>query len=163
MSLLELTLTEVQRESYRIAKAHGFWDGPKQDNLPTKIALAHGELSEALQEFREGHEPTEVYYHYEAGPRAEIVEFKLDLDGQNYVRPANGGLSKWHPVEQGKMHDTMLAFGYEAKPEGFGIELADAIIRICDLAERHGIDLTQMVKLKSAYNEGRPHMHGRRV
>ena len=47
------------------------------------------------------------------------------------------------------------------KPCGFGSELADIVIRTCELAERCGIDLDGMVKLKMAYNKSRPHKHGK--
>ncbi len=46
------------------------------------------------------------------------------------------------------------------KPEGFGIELADCIIRILDNAEDLGIDIAECLKLKMAYNETRPYRHG---
>lgn len=47
------------------------------------------------------------------------------------------------------------------KPEGFGIELADVVIRVADLASHLGIDLTEMVAIKTAYNLTRPKMHGK--
>jgi NTP pyrophosphatase (non-canonical NTP hydrolase) len=47
------------------------------------------------------------------------------------------------------------------KPSGFPSELADAIIRLLDLARSLGIDISQEVALKMAYNETRPHKHGR--
>jgi NTP pyrophosphatase (non-canonical NTP hydrolase) len=50
--------------------------------------------------------------------------------------------------------------GY-VKPEGFGVELADALIRICDLAGHLGIDLERLIRLKSDYNETRPIRHGK--
>lgn len=53
--------------------------------------------------------------------------------------------------------------GREPQPEGFGIELADAVIRIADLAEHLGINLTALVKIKSDYNVGRERMHGKKV
>lgn len=46
------------------------------------------------------------------------------------------------------------------KPEGMASELADVIIRVGDLAERLGIDLTMAVGEKSAYNATRPYRHG---
>lgn len=46
------------------------------------------------------------------------------------------------------------------KPEGFGIELADAIIRIMDLAEWLGIDLAAAVVEKHEYNLTRSYKHG---
>jgi NTP pyrophosphatase (non-canonical NTP hydrolase) len=39
-------------------------------------------------------------------------------------------------------------------------ELADVIIRICDLAYYHAIDLDAAVRKKMDYNKTRPHMHG---
>ena len=50
--------------------------------------------------------------------------------------------------------------GDAGKPEGFGIELADCVIRIFDLCEALGIDIQQMIEIKMAYNETRPHRHG---
>lgn len=48
------------------------------------------------------------------------------------------------------------------KPEGFPIELADAVIRIGQLAEHLGIDLEAAIKLKMDYNDTRPFMHGKK-
>jgi len=47
------------------------------------------------------------------------------------------------------------------KPEGFGVELADAVIRIADLAEQLGIDLEPLIAQKMEYNRTRPHKHGK--
>lgn len=54
-----------------------------------------------------------------------------------------------------------LWYTKNGKPEGLGIELADALIRILDLAESLGIDMEHMVATKSRYNENRPHQHGK--
>ena len=40
-------------------------------------------------------------------------------------------------------------------------ELADVIIRTCDLAEFMGYDLETHVRLKMRYNETRPRLHGK--
>lgn len=47
------------------------------------------------------------------------------------------------------------------KPEGFPSELADAVIRIADLAGALGIDLEHEITIKMAFNSTRPPMHGR--
>lgn len=44
----------------------------------------------------------------------------------------------------------------------FGDELADAIIRIVDLAYKKNIDLDWHIKAKLLYNESRPKMHGKK-
>lgn len=49
----------------------------------------------------------------------------------------------------------------DGKPEGFAVELADAIVRIGDLADALGVDLTRALEEKMAFNETRPHKHGR--
>lgn len=46
------------------------------------------------------------------------------------------------------------------KPEGFGVELADAVIRIADLAGSMGLDLEEIIRTKHEYNKTRPHRHG---
>lgn len=48
----------------------------------------------------------------------------------------------------------------DRKPEGFGIELADALIRILDTAAGLGIDLAEMIRIKHNYNLTRPKRHG---
>ena len=49
------------------------------------------------------------------------------------------------------------------KPCGFPIEMADLLIRLLDLADSLDIDLAYAVALKMRYNEGRPHMHGKKI
>jgi len=46
------------------------------------------------------------------------------------------------------------------KPEGFGVELADAIIRIFDLAEWLDISMEDLVDEKMLYNKSRSYRHG---
>jgi len=47
------------------------------------------------------------------------------------------------------------------KPEGFGVELADAVIRILDLAEGLELDLWRCIDEKLEYNATRPRLHGK--
>ena len=50
--------------------------------------------------------------------------------------------------------------GSSDKPEGFGVELADIVIRVLELAEMVGADLTDLILTKMEYNESRPYRHG---
>lgn len=49
------------------------------------------------------------------------------------------------------------------KPIGFTSELADAVIRIMDLAEWLGLPLETMMEEKHEYNKTRPYKHGKKV
>lgn len=48
----------------------------------------------------------------------------------------------------------------DGKPEGYASELADIIIRTCELAADFDIDLDAVVVHKQAYNRTRPTRHG---
>ncbi len=49
------------------------------------------------------------------------------------------------------------------KPEGFGIELADCVIRIMDTCYALGIDLEKCIKDKHEFNKSRPYRHGGKI
>lgn len=104
-----MTINELVSRAHENAVRHGFWDKPPE--FGTAIALIHSELSEALEEHREG---KNAYY-----------------------------------VENGK-------------PEGYAVELADAVIRIADLCGALGIDLEEVIAKKMGYNESRPYRHGKK-
>lgn len=101
---------QTQKEAYANSVSKKFWEAPP--NIPEKLALIHSEISEALEEYRDGHDLKKTYLK-------------------------NG------------------------KPEGFGVELADAVIRIMDLAENQSIDLATLIRIKMRYNATRPEKHGK--
>lgn len=118
------TLPEITEAAHGNAVSKGFWDDQKlaphshlldlgrvQRTIPEKLALIHSEVSEALEDYRDGHMVTTV-----------------DAKG---------------------------------KPVGFPSELADIVIRICDLAGALGIDLDAEIEQKVRYNASRPHKHGK--
>ncbi|MCK5616829.1 hypothetical protein KAR91_83985 [Candidatus Pacearchaeota archaeon] len=51
----------------------------------------------------------------------------------------------------------------DGKPEGFPVELGDAIIRIFDFCGLHGIDLDAAIRIKMDFNKTRSHRHGGKV
>lgn len=50
-----------------------------------------------------------------------------------------------------------------AKPEGYGSELADVLIRLLDQCDRDGVDLVKEFNRKLAYNKTREYRHGGRA
>ena len=63
-----------------------------------------------------------------------------------------------HGLDQGRM-----IYHKDGKPEGIAVELADAIIRICDMAGGLHIPLVEALEVKLEYNESRPYRHGNKV
>ena len=72
-------------------------------------------------------------------------------------------------LEEYRTGDPMNEILYETKPLGpnkpigFGIEIADAVIRIMDLCEYVGIDLEETVRIKHEFNKSRRHRHGGKI
>lgn len=57
----------------------------------------------------------------------------------------------------------MNSYVQDGKPCGFPSELADVVIRVLDLAQALSIDLEKEIAVKMAFNETRPHKHGRKI
>lgn len=56
-----MSIGKMQKEIHQMAVEHGWWE--EERSFGEIIALCHSELSEALEEARNGHLPNEIYYH----------------------------------------------------------------------------------------------------
>ena len=128
-----MKLNELAKEVHQNATDHGWWEEPR--TFGEIIALCHSELSEALEEYRNGHKPNEVYINC------------TDKDIEECMDKHNTSL------------DICLGCSH-AKPEGIPIELADCIIRILDYCGKEGIDIEEAIRIKHEYNKTRPYRHG---
>lgn len=120
------------------------WRGPKATprELAVDIALWHSEASEALEEIRKVADPKHVWFSY----TIEVEHVKI----KNLTAKQVAAITGAEPAE----------LGLTPKPEGFGPEAADLIIRILETMEEYGLDPEFEVARKMDYNEGREIRHG---
>lgn len=130
-------LDELVKEVHENAKAHGWWEEDR--SFGDIISLCHSELSEALEEHRNGFAPTNTYYACKA-PKSAYDE--------------SGDLPECKGI------CSNCKYG---KPEGIPSELADCIIRILDYCGKEGIDIDEAIRIKHEYNKTRPYKHGGKV
>lgn len=126
-------------KAHENAVKHGFWEPPL--SFGTAIALIHSELSEALEEERNGN--PDVWF---ACNESDSFLTCAPQDETDCIMYSKENLCKYR----------------SRKPEGVADELADAVIRIADLCGHLGIDLEEVIEIKMAYNEGRPYKHGKK-
>lgn len=86
------------------------------------------------------------------------VEINLDQKLMLIV----GEVAEAHEELRSNVNPHHVYYREDGKPEGFEFELADVLIRVLDLAGALGIAIGARVDEKLAYNESRPHMHGRK-
>jgi hypothetical protein len=122
---------EMAKVVHTNAVKHGFYVAAP--SLPERLMLMVSELSEALEEFRNGTPTQYVVRETSTFPQYESVP-------RNIEDP-----NEWKPNE---------------KPEGVGVELADCIIRILDTCAYEGIDIGALIAKKHKYNLTRPYKHG---
>jgi hypothetical protein len=144
--MAEKSISEVMREVHLNAREHGWWDReiqlldgvirPNANEILSKIMLVVTELAEAVEEVRRpDFEPRVFGYKVLLSPRGWLTREEFVADQKREPGPND-------------------------KPEGFGVELADAVIRIFDLSEVLGVDLATLIELKHSYNKTRPMRHG---
>ena len=123
-------MNKLRDEIHQNAVDHGWWDEPR--SFGDVIALCHSELSEALEEYRDGNPM--IYWRC----NAQGIDDACDQeDSCNCI----GAECSYH----------------SGKPEGIAIELADCIIRILDYCGQAGIDIEQAIIIKHEYNKTRPY------
>ena len=123
-------IKDLTKQAHDNAILRGFYD--KEPSFGDLISLIQSELSEALEEHRSGHQPTETYFN-------DICEY----DCMSFADCEN------------------CCKSMKKKPEGVPLELADVVIRVFDMCGHYGIDLESAIIDKMEYNKTRPYKHGR--
>jgi len=145
---MEKTINVLIKESHQIAVEHGWWDKPK--TMGELLVLIHSEVSEALEEHRNGKEPTETYYS------GKSTTYFPELENGDKCTEIFYSKTESEMVFQDAMGEEVIV----NKPEGIPSELADIVIRVFDICGYYGIDLEAAIEEKMEYNESRPYKHG---
>jgi GNAT superfamily N-acetyltransferase len=145
-------LQKMQADVRAVNEANGWFDDER--SFGDDIALAHSELSEMLDAYRDhGYADTTLVRHAFV-PDSQDPEATCD---QIRVMPDNRREKcGWGP--NAMIHNTSTI----PKPEGVGSEAADLLIRLLDTCERRGIDLAFEFRRKLRYNQTRSYRHGGR-
>lgn len=130
--LLGHTLTWAAATVREVNEANGWFDEDR--SVGDDIALLHSEVSEAFEEFR-----------------------SHGLDDVTFDKCCSKARIK---TSQQVHDDWFLNTGHLCKPEGFGSEMADVLVRLLDTCSRHNIDLGAEFKRKLEYNRTRGYKHG---
>ena len=127
-----MNIKDMVMEAHQNARAHGWHD---EKRTPAELlCLIHSEVSEVLEEIRNGKPLNENYY-------PELI--------------------CKHKAGTCMRHDcTACEFSEMPKPEGVPSELADIVIRVADMCGLYGIDLEAAIIEKMQYNKNRPYRHG---
>lgn len=148
-----MVITDWQREAYATNVAKGFYD------YQNDIKIVDTLLSLIVAAEQQGiglHVSMETYdalYRIMFDYRRAVLERKLLL--------AIGELVEAHDELRNNHRPEEVYYSGQGKPEGFGTELADAVIRTMDLAAASGVDLESRMEEKHEYNQTRPYKHGR--
>lgn len=126
-----MDLNELVTRAHATAVEKGWWEKPR--DLDGLLMLVVSEASEALEEWRNGHDVNEEYFP---------------------------GAGMHGPVANSRAEALVWAGSYGWKPEGIPSELADIVIRVADMCGYYGIDLAEAIETKMAYNAGRSYRHG---
>lgn len=72
--LQRLRLKDLADAVHNWAKGKGWWDPEQSKTFMEQCTLFHSEISEAVEEWRHGHDPTEIYYAEDGKPEGIPVE-----------------------------------------------------------------------------------------
>lgn len=177
-----MNIRELSLSIHLLAVEKGWWrdqldedDGDTLDiervkaAVPEKLNLMHDEVSEASNEARQ--DLWDTYWEFSSerislGALDELIKksWKRDPAAREqllrYVQLVGLDANEMAGLDQAEFKKNFLVALRKHKPEGFGIEVVDNIIRSIDLLHALGYDIEQLMELKHEYNKTRSYRHG---
>lgn len=179
-----INLNELAKEVHENAVYHGWWE--EERDFGELIALIHSEVSEVLEEYRNGHELTETYYSKNGKPEgipsemADIIIRVLDICGKYELNididlaTIEQECAKFEVREKFlkinfKSFGDFIAQLHQAITEWYceGIysteERKNILISVVGFCWLSDIDIEKAIIEKHAFNIIRPYKHGGKV
>ena len=143
-SLDKKSVGDWMQEVHQEARDKGWWDADKIKRVGESLMLIVTELAEAMEEIRNNHKPGEIYYSGKV--KLELTKTMKQTIEVTNITPTAMFHNDQHIIIK--------------KPEGFAVELIDAVFRIFDILAFFGIDFDEVARIKLDYNKTRPKYHG---
>ena len=128
-----MALNKLSQEIHNKNVEKGFYDNPRE--IGTTLMLVVSELSEALEADRKNR-------------RARLGDFESRQKHRNEISET---------TQEDYFKESFETYIKDT----FEDEIADTMIRLFDICGHLDIDIEKHIKLKTAYNELRPHKHGK--
>jgi len=158
-------MRSLQRICHDIAKEKGFWDGQEKDyNVSEKLMLIVSELGEACEALRNGKTFIKQKEKCVVGTGNPLRKLSDEEYMGIYLDYKRGKKVK-KLATQYKVSESCIKKVIKQRDDfynSFEMELADAIIRILDLAEKMDIDMDWQIFNKLDYNKKREYKHGKK-
>jgi len=132
------SMEDVMGQCHLTALSKGWWEGHDKLDADSNAKMLAEKTLLIVSEVTEAY----AYEHYRNG--RDVTDVFLD-DGETL-----------HMIEPTSPYEP----GVGGKPDGYAVELADAIVRIFDLCARLDIPVLEALAIKMAYNATRPYRHG---
>jgi hypothetical protein len=175
-----LVINEVAKEMYDNAADHGFHNpgGGGLDEDAIFLMALHGEISSHWEKLRRGEPVSPLDNRIFDRARTRVGQTTLKIDKRHPIRPGGeevdvGRMARfivnligeaselWEATRLDELDNPCDKKGCPLTCEGE--EMADLSIRLMDMAVARRIDLGGAIQIKAQYNEGRPHMHGKKA
>lgn len=170
-----MNIREDQKEMYRVAAEKGWHDEGLDKTFGECLMLMISEVSEALEEYRAGHNYNEIYYNPEKpqkpeGIPAELADYYIRLCdmceqfGIDLQTDVDATTLVCVPVPKSSFTECLL-FLCEETVDRWVESREEQNMGTCFLVLEHicnrfNIDLDTAVTVKHEYNKTRPYRHG---